>query len=114
MRPVHRDPERAARGPADAPQRRATWRQRFNQVRSLAKIIWWQGIRPPYRLQFWTQLIGMWRQNPSRLLQYCVTCVEGEDFFDMRRMVREKITALIKERRIEVPAAAPWCGAARR
>jgi hypothetical protein len=42
-----------------------------------------------------------------------VTCVEGEDFFDMRRMVREKITALIKERQIEVPAAAPRRSAAR-
>jgi hypothetical protein len=110
MRPVHRDPEGASGGsrrPADAPQQRMTWRQRLNQLRSIGKIIWWQGIRPPYRSQYWTQLIGIWRQNPSRLKQYCVTCVEGEDFFDMRRMVREKITALIKERHIEVPAAAP-------
>ncbi len=108
MRPVHRDPEQAAGGsrrPADAPQLRMTWRQRLNQLLSIGKIIWWQGIRPPYRLQYWTQLIGMWKQNPSRLKQYCVTCVEGEDFFDMRRMVREKITALIQERQIGVPAA---------
>ena len=115
MRPVRRDPELAAAGhrpPADAPQRRVTWRQRLNQIRSIAKIIWWQAIRPPYRGQYVSQLIGMWRQNPSRLKQYCVTCVEGEDFFDMRRMVREKITALIKERQIEVPAAAPRRGAA--
>jgi hypothetical protein len=115
MRPVRRDPERAAashRPSADAPQRRVTWRQRLNQIRSIAKIIWWQAIRPPYRRQYWSQLIGMWKQNPSRLKQYCVTCVEGEDFFDMRRMVREKITALIKERQIEVPAAAPRRGAA--
>ena len=115
MRPVRRDPERGGtQRPDDAPQRRLTWRQRVNQVRSIGKIIWWQGIRPPYRRQFWTQLIGMWRQNPSRLKQYCVTCVEGEDFFDMRRMVREKITALIKERQIEVPAAAPRRSAASR
>jgi len=116
MRPVRRDPERAAashRPSADAPQRRVTWRQRLNQIRSIAKIIWWQAIRPPYRGQYVSQLIGMWRQNPSRLKQYCVTCVEGEDFFDMRRMVREKITALIKERQIEVPAAAPRRSAAR-
>ena len=91
-----------------------TWRQRLNQVRSLGKILWWQGIRPPYRRQFWTQLIGMWRQNPTRLKQYCVTCVEGEDFFDMRKMVREKVTAIIKERQLEVPPAAPWRRAASR
>ncbi len=110
MRPVRRDPERAAgdpRPPADIPRRGMTWRQGLNQIRALGKILWWQGIRPPYRGQFWTQLIGMWRQNPSRLVQYFVTCAEGEDFFDMRKMVREKVTAIIKERRIEVPAAAP-------
>jgi len=108
MRPVRREQEQAAGDLlADAPRRCVTWRQRLNQVRSLIKIIWWQGIRPPYRLQYWTQLLGMWRKNPSRLIQYCVTCIEGEDFFDMRRIVREKITALVKERRIGVPAAAP-------
>ena len=117
MRPVRRDPEKAAEPPrpqADVPHRRMTWRQRLNQVRSICKIIWWQGIQPPYRRQFWTQLIGMWRQNPSRLKQYCVTCVEGEDFFDMRKMVREKVTALIKERHLEVPPAAPMRRAASR
>jgi len=34
-----------------------------------------------------------------------VTCVEGEDLFDMREIVREKATAIIKERQIKVPAA---------
>jgi radical SAM superfamily enzyme YgiQ (UPF0313 family) len=117
MRPVRRDPERTAgdpRRPADVPRRGMTWRQGLNQIRALGKILWWQGIRPPYRSQFWTQLIGMWRQNPSRLVQYFVTCAEGEDFFDMRKMVREKVTAIIKERQIEVPAAAPRRSAASR
>ena len=117
MRPVRRDPEKAAERPrpqADVPHRGKTWRQRLNQVLSIGKIIWWQGIQPPYRRQFWTQLIGMWRQNPSRLKQYCVTCVEGEDFFDMRQMVREKVTAIIKERQLEVSPAAPRRRAASR
>jgi hypothetical protein len=34
-----------------------------------------------------------------------VTCVEGEDLFDMREIVREKATAIIKEWKIEVHAA---------
>jgi len=41
-----------------------------------------------------------------------VTCAEGEDFFDMRQMVREKVTAIIKERQIEVPTAPSCRGAA--
>ena len=116
MRPVHRDPEAAGRSrpQADVPSRRKTWRQRLNQVWSICKIIWWQGIQPPNRRQYWTQLIGMCRQNPSRLKQYSVTCVEGLDFFDMRRMVREKVTALIKERHLDVSPAAPRRRAASR
>jgi hypothetical protein len=47
----------------------------------------------------------MWRQNPTRFRQYFVTCVEGEDLFDMREIVREKATAIIKEWKIEVHAA---------
>jgi radical SAM superfamily enzyme YgiQ (UPF0313 family) len=114
MRPVRRDPEAAGlpRPQADAPNRSKTWAQRMNQIRSICKIIWWQGIQPPYRRQFWTQLLGMWRQNPTRLKQYCVTCVEGLDFFDMRKMVREKVTALIKERQLEVSPQTPWPRAA--
>jgi radical SAM superfamily enzyme YgiQ (UPF0313 family) len=117
MRPVRRDPVMTAEGSrrqTHVPPRGMTWRQRLNQIRSFFKILWWQGIRPPYRGQCWTQLIGIWRQNPSRLRQYLVTCVEGEDLFDMRKMVREKITALIKERRLEVSATAACRAAARR
>lgn len=33
-----------------------------------------------------------------------MTTVEGEDLFDMRKIVREKATAIIKERKIELPA----------
>ena len=114
MRPAPRDPERAAGGPQrqdQVPGQKISWRYIVNQVRSLGKILWWQGIRPPYRRQFWTQLIGMLRQNPTRFLQYFVTCVEGEDLFDMRRIVGEKAAAIMKTRRNEAPS---WRGAASR
>jgi hypothetical protein len=66
------------------------------EIKALLNIIWWQGIRTSYRRQFWTQLIGMWRQNPTRLIEYLVTCAMGEDLFGMRKVVREKVTAIIK------------------
>jgi radical SAM superfamily enzyme YgiQ (UPF0313 family) len=116
MQPARRDPARAAKSPsgqAHVAQLGMTWHQRLNRIWRLCKILWWQGIRPPYRRQFWTQLIGMWRHNPTRFTQYFVTCVEGEDLFDMRKMVREKVTALIKERKIEEgPATQSLRGAA--
>ncbi|MBM4301990.1 MAG: DUF4070 domain-containing protein [Deltaproteobacteria bacterium] len=110
MRPVCRNKALASGAPLrrdHVPSQTMTWAWRLNQIRSFFKILWWQGIRPPYRRQFWTQLLGIWRQNPTRLRQYLVTCVEGEDLFDMRQMVREKVTALIKERQLPVSAAAP-------
>jgi radical SAM superfamily enzyme YgiQ (UPF0313 family) len=108
MRPARRDPATVAGGPPrrdHVPHQGMIWRRKLNVIRSFFKILWWQGVRPSYRRQFWTQLLGMWRQNPTRFRQYFVTCVEGEDFFDMRKMVREKVTAIIKERQLEVPAA---------
>ncbi|MBI4642799.1 MAG: B12-binding domain-containing radical SAM protein [Deltaproteobacteria bacterium] len=86
---------------------RITWRRRYYEARAFFKILWWQGIRPSYRRQFWTQLIGMWKQNPSRIKSYLVACAMGEDLFMLRRSVREKVMAIIKERGIEVPPAEP-------
>ena len=82
-----------------------TWRRIFIELKAFLQIIWWQGIRTPYRPQFWSQLIGMWRQNPTRFVEYIASCAVGEDLFSMRRVVREKTMALIKERQLGVPAA---------
>jgi radical SAM superfamily enzyme YgiQ (UPF0313 family) len=109
MQPAPRKPASAVQGSPGqpyVPPRPLTWRQRFFRARALFKILWWQGVRSSCRRQFWTQLLGMWRQNPSRLLQYFITCAQGEDLFDMRRLVREKVTALIKERHLATPVAA--------
>jgi len=80
------------------------WRKRYYEVRAFFKILWWQGVRSAYRLQFWTQLIGMWKQNPSRFKSYLVACAMGEDLFLLRRIVQEKAMAIMKERRIDVLA----------
>ena len=107
MRPARRDPKRAAGDPRpqdQVPRQKIPWRYLLNQTRSLGKILWWQGIRPPYRRQYWIQLIGMLWQNPSRFLQYFVTCVEGEDLFDLRTIVGEKAAAIMKARRLAPPS----------
>jgi radical SAM superfamily enzyme YgiQ (UPF0313 family) len=54
---------------------------------SLARIIWHQGIKAPYRMQFWGQLIGMLYRNPSRIVRYLITCGMGESMFAYRRYV---------------------------
>jgi len=101
MRPARRAQAVAAGGPSPedrVPHQGLTWRRILIKIQAFFKILWWQGLQPSYRRQVWTQLLGMWRQNPTRLRQYLVTCIEGEDLFDMRKIVREKATAIIKER----------------
>jgi hypothetical protein len=107
MRPIRRPQTVGAEGtlPKDhVPDQGMTWRRILIEIKAFFKIIWWQGVRMSYRRQFWTQMIGMWRQNPSRFVDYIVTCAMGEDLSNMRRVVREKATAIMQERQIEVSA----------
>ena len=101
MRPVRHAPAVAALGPLPkdrVPDQGITWRRILILIKAFFKIIWWQGVRTAYRRQFWTQMIGMLRHNPTRFMGYIVTCAMGGDLFNMRRVVREKATAIIKER----------------
>lgn len=59
-------------------------RPRRREWATLIEMIWRQGIRPSYRWQFWRQLLGIYRQNPSRLKRYLVCCGMGEDLFALR------------------------------
>ena len=82
-----------------------TLRSQLKELQAFGKILWTLGVRSSYRRQFWTQLIGMLRQNPSRFIDYVVTCAMGEDLYHLRKVVREKVAAIVKERNLEVPAA---------
>jgi len=114
MRPAHRAQAAAAGAPMPKEgvfDRGMTWRGILIDLRAFFQIIWWQGIRTPYSRQFWTQMLGMWRQNPTRFVEYISTCAMGEDLFNMRRVVREKAMAIIEERQIGVPTARALPGA---
>jgi hypothetical protein len=89
-----------------------SWRRQLQEVQAFGKILWSIGVRPSYRRQFWTQLIGMLRQNLSRFIDYVVTCAMGEDLYHLRQVVRDKAAAIIMERKIEVPATQSPRGAA--
>jgi radical SAM superfamily enzyme YgiQ (UPF0313 family) len=115
MRPTRRAMAIAAGNPLPkpgVPQQRMTWRRKLIDIRAFFRILWRQGIRPPYRGQFLAQLIGILRKNPSRFMQYFSTCAMGEDLFHMRKIVREKFTAIIQDRKIGVPATPSPGGAA--
>lgn len=82
-----------------------TWRSKLTGITALFRILWWQGVQASYRRQFWTQLIGILRENPTRFKMYLRTCASGLDLIPMRSMVRERIRAIMKERKIETPLA---------
>jgi len=48
------------------------------------KLIWRQGVAAEYRGQFWKQLWGVYRHNPSRLLRYINLLFLGENLFEIR------------------------------
>ena len=61
-----------------------------NDLLALAKLIWRQGIRPAYRWQFWRQILGIYRQNPSRMKAFLLACAMGENLFALRREILHK------------------------
>jgi len=75
------------------PRGRSPLRQRFHSHVGALKLLWWQGVRAPYRLLFWKQLIGMWQKNPSRLHMYMKTCALGWSMVRMVPLVCGKVAA---------------------
>jgi len=103
MQPDHRSLRNAPGPPlpgGPVPPPALAWRRQLQEVQAFGKILWAIGVRPSYRRQFWTQLIGMLRQNPSRFIDYVVTCAMGEDLYHLRQVVRDKVAAIIMERKI--------------
>ncbi len=59
-------------------------RCRLREIPAFVHFLLRRGICPPYMCQFWRQLIGIWRKNPSRMHKYLANCIMGEDLIDIR------------------------------
>jgi radical SAM superfamily enzyme YgiQ (UPF0313 family) len=94
MRPTRRALARQAGkklpSPPQTPENLPSPRRSSETLAPLMRLIWRQGIRPSYRWQFWRQLLGIYRQNPSRLRLYLICCSMGEDLFALRRDILKK------------------------
>jgi len=82
-------PTRAAGGRPKTPGRanqknRLPFHARREDLLAMFKLFWRQGIVANYRRQFWRQLVGIYRQNPSRLTKYLTQCAMGENLFPIR------------------------------
>ncbi|MFC1896366.1 B12-binding domain-containing radical SAM protein [Thermodesulfobacteriota bacterium] len=67
---------------------------RLRDVRVFLHLVWRHGVRAPHREQFWKQLVGVARKNPSRLIKYLNVCAIGENMF----RYRETVTGWARER----------------
>jgi radical SAM superfamily enzyme YgiQ (UPF0313 family) len=108
MRPRRRSGKAAAGPPPPGgrmPEFGLSLRDFLKDMRALSKIFWLQGLRASYRRQFWSQLAGILRRNPTRIIEYIVTCAMTEDLVDLKEVVRHKVAAIIVERGLAAPAA---------
>ena len=81
-------PTRAASGKSKSPEPRQPESRashlRREDLMALIKLFWRQGIVAHFRWQFWRQLVGIYRQNPSRITKYLNQCAVGENLFPIR------------------------------
>ncbi len=70
-----------------APKVAPPLRETLLDLRAFLLLCWSMGVRSKCRMQFWKQLIGMLRKNPSRFRQYIVALGYGPDMFRIRDMV---------------------------
>lgn len=88
-------PTRAALGLNPRPKTGAAKRRKSPGVtetllnlRRFLSLSWRQGIWASCRRQYWRQLFGIIRHNPSRVVRYLNTLAAGEDMFIYREKVR--------------------------
>jgi radical SAM superfamily enzyme YgiQ (UPF0313 family) len=72
--------------PAIKPAERSM-RMVLQELFTLTQLIWHQGVTADYRRQFWRQLWGVYRHNPSRMKKYLGLCVRGEHYFSLRERI---------------------------
>ena len=56
-------------------------------LRTFVALCWRRGVLPPYRRQYWQQLQGVYRHNPSRMVKYLKTLGMGEDMYVLREVM---------------------------
>lgn len=76
---------------AQSPHYRPPLREKLRDLKLLIQLCWREGVRPRYRFQFWRQLWGIYRNNPSRIIRYLNGCGLGENLFRLRELVERRV-----------------------
>jgi radical SAM superfamily enzyme YgiQ (UPF0313 family) len=89
-------PTRSAAGKSKNPgnhnrKGRLPFHARREDLVAMFKLFWRQGIVADFRRQFWRQLVGIYRQNPSRIAKYLTQCAMGENLFPIRESLLARV-----------------------
>jgi radical SAM superfamily enzyme YgiQ (UPF0313 family) len=72
-------------------------------LRALAIVFWRQGIKRKTRWKFWHHLFSIIKNNPSLWDQYVMVCAHNEHFSVYRQIVRDQISAQLRELKTQQP-----------
>jgi radical SAM superfamily enzyme YgiQ (UPF0313 family) len=99
MRPTRAAASRAkgADRPHNRPHRRLPFGRVLVDTWRLGRLSWRLGVIAPCRRLYWTQLVGMFRRNPSRLVRYLSTLALGLDMFAVRNTMLRRVDATLRE-----------------
>ncbi len=70
----------------------AGFRERWRHLPHFVRLCWRLGVLADCRGQYWRQLFGLYRRNPSRLVKYLNCIGLGEDLFRLRDAVQHDQT----------------------
>jgi radical SAM superfamily enzyme YgiQ (UPF0313 family) len=74
------------------PKHKASLRKvSWASIRALLIVCWRQGVVRKTRVQFWLNLIGIFRQNPRVWDHYLSICAINEHFLEYRQIVRDQL-----------------------
>jgi radical SAM superfamily enzyme YgiQ (UPF0313 family) len=73
--------------PKSVPAARPHLSDQIYGLRALLTLCWRRGVLSPYRRQYWQQLLGVRRHNPSRMVKYFKILGMGEDMFNLRKVM---------------------------
>jgi radical SAM superfamily enzyme YgiQ (UPF0313 family) len=92
MRPTRATTARLQGTPLSPTEAPKSLRQQLSDAYAFLSFSWQFGVVYPTRWQYWRQLLGIWRKNPSRVINYLSICGLGEDMFDYRDLACRRLS----------------------
>ena len=66
------------------------YKESLQNIFAFIRLCWRQGVKYDCRGQYWRQLLGISRKNPSQFVNYIARLIMGEDMFRLRESLRDE------------------------